>query len=218
MGILHFWNVPEDSKSKNYYWKLFNLWGSDSSICNINCISPPASTIYEFLSVTGCWPCRLTPHILQSSHISGWGEKKKEKLVCATFSDTMVQTWKGIGKKSNIQRSHSQVSWRRKHSQPEEGWGPIQVTQPRHNLQVSFHQYINWSAFKVIQTRVQQHGKRCVYALRITPEQSLKTGGKTGGAIDYPSTNPSKKKKKSNQDFRLATTSLSHKHEHNDVV
>lgn len=149
----------------------------------ISTASPQASTIYEFLSVAGRWPCCLTPHILQSSHISGWGEKKKEKLVCATFSDTMtrVQTWKWIGKKSNIQRSHSQVSWRRKHSQPEEGWGPIQVTQPRHNLQVSFHQYINWSAFKVIQTRVQQHGKRCVCALRITLEQSLKTGGKAGG-------------------------------------
>lgn len=61
----------------------------------------------------------------------------------------------------------------KKHSKPEEGWSPIQVTQPRHNLQVSFHQYINWSTVKVIQT------KRCMYTLRITLEQSLQTGSKT---------------------------------------
>lgn len=179
MGILHFWNVPEDSESENYYWKLFNLWGSDSSICNINCISPGFHNIW--ISVRK-WPLAMlfdTPYSKVKSHFGGW----VGGLVCATFSDTMtrVQTWKWVGKKSNIQRSHGQVSWRRKHSQPEEGWGPIQVTQPRHNLQVSFHQYINWSAFKVIQTRVQQHGKRCVCALRITLEQSLKTGSETGG-------------------------------------
>lgn len=40
----------------------------------ISTASPQASTIYEFLSVAGRWPCCLTLHILKSSHISvGWG-------------------------------------------------------------------------------------------------------------------------------------------------
>lgn len=71
-----------------------------------------------------------------------------------------MQTWLRIKKMSeeiHRQREIQQTTAvGKKRSQADEGWSPIQATQPRHNLQVSFHEYyINWSTVKVIQSRMQ---------------------------------------------------------------
>lgn len=109
-------------------------------------------------------------HLIFYSQVTfrtGGVEGKKNWCVCVCNiqwnNGKGVQTWKWIGKKSNIQRSQSHAGIlkeekkKKKHtlSQPVEGIGPILVTQPRHNLQVSFqNQHVNWSALKVIETRV----------------------------------------------------------------
>lgn len=111
-------------------------------------------------------------HIWQSSHRSGCQKISQ----CVQHS---MKQWQGYKPGNESERSqHPQIQQpgifeEKKHSKPEEGWSPIQVTQPRHNLQVSFHQYINWSTVKVIQTKL------CMYTLRITLGQSFQTGSKT---------------------------------------
>lgn len=109
-------------------------------------------------------------HLIFYSQVTfrtGGVEGKKNWCVCNIQwnNGEGVQTWKWIGKKSNIQRSQSHAGIlkeeKKKHtlSQLVKGIGPILVTQPRHNLQVSFqNQHVNWSALKVIQTRVRGWG------------------------------------------------------------
>lgn len=99
---------------------------------------------------------------------SQFGLPKKERKTASVRNiqwnndtGTNLEMYQTEVKHRQIQQPGVFERGKKNHSKPEEGWSPIQVTQPRDNLQVSFHQYINWSTVKVIQT------KRCMYTLRI---------------------------------------------------
>ena len=177
------------SVSKDTPWIMTGMYSTSGALTHclnsqvvitLSAASLQSPTVDAFLSLAGWWPC--CSDIWQSRHSSDY----IYLTACASFSEwvTWVQTWKWIRNKSGF---HGQIEILREKNthtyththihihthQLEEGWSPTQVTQPRHNLQVSFHRcYTDWSTVKVSHTRMRWHGQRCMFSLHMTPGQS----------------------------------------------
>lgn len=175
------------SVSKDSPWIMTGMYSTSGAVTHclnskvvitLSAASLQSPTMDAFLFPVGWWPCCFD--IWQSRHSSGYQKKNNKKK----YDSVCIIQWMS-DKGTDLEMNQKQVRHPRADRDPsrnththtqdqlEEGWSPTQVTQPRHNLQVSFHRCnTDWSTVKVIHTRMRWHGQRCVYTLHMTPGQS----------------------------------------------